>query len=328
MRDSFVGLHALDFPKGLTWLNSQSISLSELHGKILLIDFWTHSCVNCIRTLPYVKKWHERYSKAGLVIIGVHTPEFEFEKDENNVSRIVRRFGIEYPVVLDNEYKIWSMYANRFWPRKLLVNQEGVVVYDHAGEGAYGRMEREIQGLLRRADSLIELPDILAKDGHEHGRLCYPATQEIYLGFLRGRVGNPQLHESGNGEVFRVPQAQKEHYWYLEGKWNLSSEYIEHARATKTYGDFVLLRFSASEVNLVAGAGEPILCELFFDGKPLAPSLRGKEVKEEGGRTFLRVGEPRMYRLISAQTPLRGTLAIGVKDVGARMYAFTFSGCV
>ncbi|MBI2033935.1 MAG: redoxin family protein, partial [Candidatus Liptonbacteria bacterium] len=142
-------MNAPEFPKDLIWLNSKPIQMADLRGKaVVLIDFWTYSCVNCIRSMPYLKEWHERYKDKGLVIVGVHTPEFAFEKEKDNVLKAVKDFGITYPVVMDNDYAIWQLYANRFWPRKYLVSSDGQIAYDHTGEGGYTETEEEIQKAL------------------------------------------------------------------------------------------------------------------------------------------------------------------------------------
>ncbi len=173
-----------EFPPRLTWLNSGSLSMKKLLGKVVLVDFWTYSCVNCIRTLPHLKRWHKLYADKGLTIIGVHTPEFAFEKDKEKVAAAIKHSKIDYPVVLDPDYKIWNLFANRWWPRKFLVDHDGSIVYDHIGEGGYGETEAEIQNALR-AIGVEDLPDIDADEG-PGGGICQKTTPEIYLVFLRG----------------------------------------------------------------------------------------------------------------------------------------------
>ena len=147
---SFTKTRVPEFPPKLSWLNSGPLTMKSLKGKPVLIDFWTYSCVNCLRTLPHVKRWHDRYTKLGLTVIGVHSPEFEFEKDEKNVRGAMERFGVEYPVVLDNDFAIWKQFANRVWPHVFLIDAHGAIVFDHAGEGGTAEIEKEIQKTYRQ----------------------------------------------------------------------------------------------------------------------------------------------------------------------------------
>jgi len=284
-------MKAPEFQQDLRWIHSPGLTLKELRGKVVLIDFWTYSCVNCIRTLPHVKRWHERYAAKGLVVIGIHTPEFEFEKDLGNVQRTVKEFGIEYPVVIDNDYEMWSRYANRVWPHKYLLNKEGHLVYDHAGEGAYAETEAAIQAALKEIDPAMELPNISASEGS--GAVCVPGTPEIYLGSLRGRQGKT---------------------WRAEGVWRAYQDFTEHERETSDFEDKIVFSFNAAEVNVVAEhSGErPARVKIMLNGK------------EEGE---IEIKEPKMYRLLSLPQETRGELALLVRDDRVRFYAFTFGGC-
>lgn len=266
--------------------------MKDLRGRAVLIDFWTYSCVNCIRTLPHLKNWHEKYSPLGLVVIGVHTPEFEFEKDVSNMEAALKRFGITYPVVMDSDYQIWSLYSNNAWPRKFLINKDGRIVYDHAGEGAYGETEEAVQEALLEINPKLKLPPVTKEEGT--GGICYPATPETYLGSLRGRHG-------------RV--------WNFVGEWKIYPEYIEHVRSTETFTDYLLLNFEASEVDLVAEAKLERPAKLHLE-------LNGEFLKE------LEVFEPEVYNLIQGDKFLKAGLKIFVKEIGLRAYAFTFGSCV
>ena len=325
MRDTFIGVHAPEFPKGVRWLSGEAFTLGKLRGKVVLIDFWTYSCINCIRTLSYLKKWHKLYKDKGLVIIGVHTPEFDFEKDVENIRRARDKFGIEYRIVVDSDYQVWNAYANKYWPRKLLINQEGVIVYDHAGEGAYGRTEREIQTLLRRDNPDIDLPAV-ENEKEEFGHMCFPATPETYLGFLRGRVGNPAQDGKENA-LFKDPGAYEQNKWYLEGEWRIAAEFIEHTRQTEEAEDYLALRFYAAEVNLVMDSDEALEAEILLDKKPLPQDIRGRDVEGKGDTTVVPIRGAFMYQLVSGTQMLTGTLYVRVKHKGFSAYAFTFGGC-
>ncbi|MBI4087710.1 MAG: redoxin family protein [Candidatus Liptonbacteria bacterium] len=273
--------------------------MKGLKGSVVLIDFWTYSCVNCIRALPHLREWNKKYSEKGLVIIGVHTPEFEFEKNLENVSRAVKNFGIEYPVVMDNDYQIWSLYSNQFWPRKFLINKDGQIVYDHAGEGNYKETERQIQKALLEIDPELKLPPPSDEEGSDG--ICYPVTPETYLGAMRGRTGKT---------------------WSFKGLWKVYPEFIEHGERKNNFEDYLELNFEGTEVNLVMEslADQPVKIRLELDGKFL---------REVG------VHEAKMYNLVLPADMIpaatarggRGQLKIFSKDQGLRAYAFTFGGC-
>jgi thiol-disulfide isomerase/thioredoxin len=285
-------MKAPEFPQNLRWLNSPPLRMKDLRGRAVLIDFWTYSCVNCIRALPNLKEWYDKYSGVGLTIVGVHTPEFEFERDVSNVEAALKRFGVAYPVVMDSDYQIWSLYSNNVWPREFLINKDGQIVYDHAGEGAYGETESAIQKALLEINPKLKFAAPMEENGA--GGVCYPTTPETYLGSLRGRPGK---------------------FWNFTGEWKIYPEFAEHVRNTETFVDCLLLNFEASEVNLVAGAKSerPIKLRLELDGKFLRE---------------LEVLEPQMYNLISEKKILNGNLKIFVKDAGLAAYAFTFGGCI
>ena len=265
-------MHAPEFPPKLTWLNTEPLTMAELQGRAVLIDFWTYSCVNCIRTLPHLKKWHARYHELGLTIIGVHAPEFDFEKEEQNVREAIAGFELKYPIVLDNNHAIWDLYANNVWPRKFLIDTKGVIVYDHAGEGGYGDTERAIQKIIAEINPNEKLPEITDETGS--GGICYPTTPETYLGSLRGGPG----------------VARKKNEWYTEGAWDIKPEYIEHG---DTEAGSLTMNFEASEVNLVMEAPAITPVELLYDGKSLDPSLYGR--CKRGGRESHRFGKRIAY---------------------------------
>lgn len=260
-------------------------------GKAVLIDFWTYSCINCIRTLPHLKAWHEKYSPYGLVIVGVHTPEFEFEKNVGNVERALKEFNVTYPVVMDSDYQIWSLYSNKYWPNKFLVSKDGQIVYDHAGEGGYKETEEQIEKALLEINPKLKLP--AATDEEGGGGICYPATPETYLGTMRGQSGR---------------------IWKAIGAWKAYPEYIEHVEKTPDYKDCLALNFEGVEVNLVmeSQSDRPV---------KIRPEVNGEPLKE------IEVRESKMYNLWKSQEYASGELKIFVKDAGFRAYAFTFGGC-
>ncbi len=325
-RRDATGTHAPPWPGGLRWFNSKPLTTIELRGKLILVDFWTYSCVNCIRTLPYLRAWHERYAPQGLVVIGVHAPEFAFEKDAKNVEHALREFAITYPVVQDNDYKIWTAYANAWWPRKLLVDGKGIIVYDHIGEGDYAETERVIQKeLVKLGADPAQFPTVMDEHEHGGGGICFPSSSEIYLGTERGRVGNGTGVSDGRAHRFTDVPKHTRDIPYLAGTWSVHLEYIEHAGEALLWDEYLELNFRGTEVNLVMGATgtEPIEVRVTLGGKSPRMS-RGKDV---GNEDSIMVKETRMYRIIKAKEGMEAELRLLVRDRGLQCYAFTFGGC-
>jgi thiol-disulfide isomerase/thioredoxin len=309
---------------GGEWLQGGPIKLADLHDKkVVLIDFWDYTCVNCLRTLPYVAEWHRRYADKGLVIVGVHAPEFTFARSLSNVTAAIREFKLEYPIVLDNGYEIWRAYSNRSWPAKYLIDSAGQLRYYHFGEGQYGETELVIQQLLRELNATLEfLPPIAPiRESDRPGAICYRVTPELYLGYARGQFGNPAGVRQDRAQVYDDPGRHMEGLAYLAGNWTVSSESVRAESA----GAAIALRYTAMEVNLVMappanGLGR-IELSLSEDQHP------GADVTVEQGRMFITVERPRMYRLISNEAVIAGSLWLIFHDVGVNAFAFTFISC-
>jgi thiol-disulfide isomerase/thioredoxin len=329
--DNAVGLRAPEFPSGMTWLNSESLTMAGLTAqkKVTLVDFWTYSCVNCIRTLPHLVEWDKRYREHGLFIVGVHTPEFEFEKDIHNIKHALKKFSIGYPVVVDSDYKIWNLWSNHVWPRKFLVSHEGIVVYDHSGEGGYRESEQEIQKALRAAQFGAQLPELSGmEDPREGGGVCYPATPETYLGYERGHAANAGGLKREQSTAYQDSGGTDPNTWFLQGEWGPKGEYVQHARVTGTYEDYLRLNYQALSVNIVAAstAGEQKV-KVTLDDAPVPPGIRGPDVREERGETFLYISEPELYSVVSSRQFHGGSLKLWCDSGAVQLFAFTFSGC-
>ena len=282
------------------WINSQPLKIDELKGKVVLIDFWTYSCINCIRTLPFLKNWYEKYSDKGLVIIGVHTPEFEFEKDYKNVLNAVKKFNITYPVVQDNNYETWKNYKNNYWPRKYLINKEGYIVYDHIGEGAYSETEKIIVHLLGLENNITKTD--------EKNRLV--GTPELYLGykFARAPLGNFEGFSPDKIIDYKKTEVTQNNIIYLTGKWQNNADNVKSIENST-----MSLKYNAKDVNIVAGGfGEAII---LFDGL----SVKGNDLID--GKLF--VNGSRLYNIISAQNSGIHRIDI-IADPGIEIYTFTF----
>lgn len=307
-------------PHGEVWLNSPPLQEKDLRGKVILVDFWTYSCVNCLRTIPYLRQWWDRYKQKDFILIGVHTPEFAFEKDQQNVREAVARLGVSWPVVLDNDYSNWKAYANRYWPAKYLVNRKGKIVFTHFGEGDYTDTEMAIQQALMDGDSDF-VPSAPQEWGHEHGKVCFIPTPELYCGYGRGRFMNPAILDDQVSQ-YELPEEPKKDTVGLAGEVYVDKEFVRPITSSSS----VAVQFSATEVNAVLHPEEgEVEAEVLLDGKPLSAHLRGNDVAENG--TVI-IDRPRMYNLLKAGELVSGLLALRPKKGNFRCYVFTFSGCV
>jgi len=301
--------------KGHVWIGSQPITLDDLEGKVVLADFWTYSCVNCLRTIPYLKEWYEKYKNDGLVIIGIHTPEFEFEQNPQNVKDAILRLGVTWPVLLDNDYENWEAFDNKFWPAKYLTDTKGDIVYTHFGEGGYEETESKIRELLGLSFEQTEEKD------HKHGGVCSVATGETYCGYMRGNIANELGYGEDTEEEYKQNHGAKEGEINLNGKFFVTHEYAE----SREDGATLSLSLRGTEVNLVMAAPKnDTIVEVLWNGKPIPKEIRGKDISEEGK---LCINRSDMFSLIKSETPVEGTITIKAVKGNFRAYAFTFSGC-
>ncbi len=299
---------APDFKGIAAWLNSPPLHLEDLKGKVVLIDFWTYSCINCIRTLPHLTSWYNRYKDKGLVIVGVHTPEFEFEKNLTNVTHAVKQFKIIYPVALDNEYKTWQAYANRYWPAHYLIDQNGYIRYTHFGEGNYTQTENAIRTLLNLTEQQNN-PEIVTNK---------ITTPETYLGYQRAARYQPTISIQPNEITsYSYSGPLLPDHVGLKGTWVLGPQSI----IAHQDGALLELNFEASHVYLVMESAQPTNIPILLDGKPVPPKYYTSDMNAQGQ---ILVHEPRMYALIDLKKERgRHLLTLQLpKDAGA--YAFTF----
>jgi thiol-disulfide isomerase/thioredoxin len=319
---------------GRVWLNSTPLSFRQLRGRAVLVDFWDYTCVNCVRTLPYVQAWHERYRDQGLTVIGVHTPEFTFAQYESNVERGVREFGLTYPIVIDSNREIWTAFANRYWPTKYLLDKDGYLRFGHFGEGGYAECEQVIQELLREIDPALDLPAIIEplREEDHAGAICYRASGELYLGHRRGRIGNEGGFKEDQIADYVVADKPEETFFYASGRWASTAEYFEAAEA----GPHLLrLKYEASAVNSVmacphAPAAEVVILQ---DGKPLTRKQATRDTHlraSANGReeeSYIVVDSARMYFLVDNHGFGEHELELRC-SVGIAAFAFTFTSCV
>ncbi len=318
---------------GRVWLNSSPLSFRQLRGRAVLVDFWDYTCVNCIRTLPYVQAWHERYRDKGLTVIGVHTPEFTFAQYESNVERGIREFGLTYPIVIDSDREIWKAFANRYWPTKYLLDKEGYLRWGHFGEGGYGECEQMIQELLREIDPNVQLPepmDPLREEDHM-GAVCYRPSGELYLGNRRGRIGNEGGFKEDTIADYSFAGAAEENFFYANGRWASTAEYFE---AVESGPHSLHLKYEAAAVNLVVASPHAPTAEVIvlLDGKPLTRQQATRDTRFRTGtsgveESYVLVDSARMYFLVDDHAFGLHTLELRC-SAGAAAFAFTFTSCI
>lgn len=307
-------------PDGYLNTGGQKIDIAQYKGKnVVLIDFWTYSCINCQRTLPYLTKWYGKYKDQGLVIIGVHTPEFAFEHEQKNVEQALKQFGIDYPVVLDNEYKTWNAFGNQFWPHEYLVDIDGYIVHDHAGEGEYDETERAIQAALaERATRLGESTDTIASstvsvdDASAHN--VY--SPETYFGSARNEYLANGVPGTTGTQTLTFPQLITPNRLYLQGTWNFSPEYAVAGADAR-----IRFTYSANDLYFVASAPTPVSITVLRDGVPVG-TFAGSDVSPN--TSTVTVQEDRLYRLIHDDAPGMHTVELIIHGDGLRAFTFTF----
>lgn len=284
---------------GITrWINSPPLTMQQLRGKVVLIDFWAYSCINCLRTFPHVTRWYDTYKDKGFVVVGVHTPEFDFGKDPANVERAVERFGIHYPVAMDNDYATWNAWHNRFWPAEYLVNRRGEVVLTHVGEGHYDEMENAIR-------KLLGLKPLTAANGGDLAGLENVGSPEMYLGSDRVRnLANP-APDPQQASDYHAPASLPLNQFALDGRWRIAGTYAELVGNAGA----IHLHFNAGKVYMVASSETPVALAITVDGKP---------------QPTVTVHESRMYTLYEGSDYANHEITISVPKAGLRAYTFTF----
>ena len=305
------------------WINSAPLSAASLKGKVVVVEFWTYTCINWLRTLSYTRAWADRYKDKGLVVIGVHSPEFSFEKDQENVRRAVKQLNVTYPVAVDSDHEIWAAFDNNYWPALYFVDATGRIRDHHYGEGNYEESEKIIQGLLKEAGKIVgnELVKVEPRGFEIQADWGNLKSGENYLG--AGRTENfvsPGGTGSGQRRAFAAPAELRRNQWAIVGEWTIGREAIQLNQAKGR----IVYRFHARDVHLVMGPanrGASIRFRVLIDGKPPG-AAHGADVDEQG---FGTVSEQRLYQLIRQSMPIDDrTFEIEFLDAGVEAYAFTF----
>lgn len=312
------GPQAPEIIPGGQWFNvpqgQASLKISDLRGKVVMVDFWTYTCINCIRTLPYMRDWHDKYADKGLVIIGVHTPEFEFEKTPSNVAKAIKDFDLKYPIVQDNNYATWRAYNNHYWPAKYLIDKDGVIRYTHFGEGEYDKTEKVIQQLLEEAGSNVSNVNLNTSTYSIDAQ-----TQETYLGNFRLQyLASPETVIQDKQINYSKPANLTNNYFALEGFWTIANETAMPEEGSKLY-----FNFSAKNVYLVMrpkNENAPGKVKVYLNGKIVDSENDGEDVKAG----VVTVDSDRLYKLLNIQTPGRNELKLEFLDSNLEVYAFTF----
>ncbi len=327
------------------WLNAEPFTLESQRGNVILIDFWTYTCINCIRTLPYLKEWHDKYADEGLVIVGVHAPEFEFEKRFENVEKAVAERELEYAIAQDNDFKTWRAYDNRFWPAKYLIDKDGFIRYQHFGEGKYDETEMKIRELLSETGASVEtiavnedqLPEIdpMANSGD----VLTSLTRELYAGYERNYnarfggntppyVASEPFYAGVDKDVLYEDSGDYvNHFMYLQGLWHNGAESLRHARMTEDFEDYIAIAFYANNVNVVMSpqGGEAYHVRVTIDNGPLAPDQAGADVRfDQDGNSYVEVDEARMYELVKTSDFGKHELKISSNSTDFSVFAYTF----
>lgn len=277
------------------WMNTEPLTLAQLRGKVVLIDFWTYSCINCIRTLPYIKDWYAKYKDKGFVVIGVHTPEFAFEGNADNVANALKKFGIPYPVAMDNNFGTWNAYTNKYWPAHYLIDQNGKIVYIHFGEGRYDLTEHNIRTLLGVTGTMEKNVEAKVTTSDQTG--------ETYL-------GNTRIENQYRGDTTVPPL----HQWMLTGEWDRQAQYIE----AKSAGSSLIMHFHAKKVFLVMASqdNKPVEAEISLDhGAGFGADVQDGKVTVTGSR---------LYELVNLPQDGDNIVTIKALSPGLQAYAFTF----
>ena len=313
--------------KGITsYINTNGTKLSDLKGKVVLVDFWTYSCINCIRTLPYLVDWNQKYSDKGLVIVGIHSPEFEFEKNIDNVKQAVARFGIKYPVLLDNDHGTWNAYQNNYWPRKYLVDSEGYIRYDHIGEGGYAETENAIRNLLAERSN----QQGLGTTNLNQTKLIVPntpsvdlnqiKTPELYFGYqyARSQLGNIEGFNPEKTVNYTIPSSNLDtSVIYLQGLWKNNPDNMELVGPDGK----ITLVYSAKSVNIVAGGKGQVTVREDDNGVQTNNSSKGNDTDAEGK---LSIDGQRLYNIADNTNYGNHHIEIDAKGPGFKIYTFTF----
>jgi len=315
--------HLAGFDGATGWLNSEPLSTGDLRGKVVLVDFWTYTCINWLRTLAYVRAWAEKYRDHGLVVVGVHTPEFPFERDVDNVTWAAKDMAVDYPIALDPDYAVWTAFANHYWPAIYIADAEGRIRHHQFGEGGYEECEQVVQQLLRdsgRDDVADDLVSVIPEGFEVQADWGDLETAETYTGYQQAEHFASPGFAADEARTYFVPEPLNRNEWALAGDWTIGSR----ASVLNDAGGRIAFRFHARDAHLVMGPPEPgaeVPFRVYLDGEPPGEA-HGHDVDEDGHGTL---AQQRLHQLIRQRESIRDrTLEIEFLTPGAEAYCFTF----
>lgn len=313
------------------WINSPALTNADLHGKIVLVDVWEYSCINCLRTLPYLREWYKRYAKDGFLIVGVHTPEFHFTGERENVAAAVKQLHVTWPVALDDNRTIWNRLHAEYWPEEYLFDRNGQLVDQTAGEGNYPQTESKIQALLKAGDPSLHLPPLMAllpQDSYDKpGAVCYPHTQETFVGPWRGTTPGDSASPWDKNDYSDMGK-HTDGTIYLQGIWKASPN--GQAMVSGSTNGYVAMPYHAIQVVSVLRPedGRPVRVDVRQDGKPVPRQDAGKDLQYDSrGQSFVNVDQPRAYDIIMNHAFGNHELQLRPQATGLGVYSFAFESC-
>lgn len=302
------------------WLNSQPLEISKLRGKIVLLDFWTYSCINCIRSIPHLTQIWEKYKKLPFVLIGIHTPEFAFEKNRDNVKMAVSKYKISYPVALDTENVTWKLYGNRYWPKQVLISADGEIVYGHIGEGGYEEIEKNIVEQLHKIGANVRIKRESRFKHIFHLHKQPHISPETYAGTQRGSIASPMVRGLDPSHMaYKDPGEHEPDSIYLEGRWDQENQYVIH-RGEKGYA---LYQFTAKSVYTVLDSEKNVECDITIDGHSLNKYNAGGDIVFEKEKSKIVVDRPDMYNIFRAEKIEQHEIKIETEGE-LKLFVFTF----
>ncbi len=310
------------------WFNSDPITLGAMRGYAILIDFWDHTSYRWLQTLPYLKEWHNRYAEKGLILIGVHTPEFPFGRDAIRVRQAIERLGIRYPVVMDNDYIVWSAFRNQTWPTKYLIDKHGFIRFVHAGEGSYQNFEHALQSLLAEAGYHDDFPIVMdpVRESDRPGVICYRSTPEILTGWQRGTIGNIEGLVPESTFHFEDPGIYLAGRFYLHGDWFSSRNYVQLEETEGREGSIVIVYQGVDVFAVIKPEGEKKF-QVFvqLDDCYLSAENMGPDIKlDEEGKSYFLVDGGRMYSIIRSREFGEHKLKLSTRSNGFALYSMSF----
>ena len=324
-----VGKPAPSLDGALVWLNGEEVTVASLRGKVALVHFFDGSCVNSLRTFPYLLEWERRYGPLGLQVVGIHSPEFDFGLVPANVQANAQRAGLTHPIAVDSDLKITGTYQNRYWPRLLLLDPQGIVRFDQTGEGRYAELEQVLQTLIRELHPQAQLPAVMAPvhDFDRTNAVCYVVTPDLYLGRARGDLGNPESATTNASVAFHRPAELEEGVIYAQGEWTVHDDYMRHAVDKDELTDSLALAYRATELNVVMKPEGQYWMQVFVNqnGQPIPPTAAGTDIQYDAtGRSYVKVDAARLYNLTRREPYQRNEVQLSVRGKGLSVYGFSF----